>query len=383
MRVAHVSLKNWRNFRSVDVDLADRMFLVGPNASGKSNFLDVFRFLRDIARSSGGGGLQKAIDDRGGLAKIRCLAARRSPDVEIRVEVVEEPNTWVYELGIRRQQAGEHLPVVSCERVVHNGTMVLKRPDDEDKHDPLRLTQTHLEQINANKPFRPVAEFFSKTLYLHLVPQLLRHPEAFSGQGLPGDPFGRSFLERVAATPSKTRDARLRMIQRALQLTVPQFKELKYIRDDKGVSHLQALYEHWRPHGAYQQEDQFSDGTLRLLALLWSLLEGESLLLLEEPELSLHAAIVEKLPALIYRLQRKRKRQVFISTHSPELLLDKGIGGEEILLLRPDAEGTEVTTGATNFEVRLLLKQGFSPGEVVIAKTAPSDQMLMDSVLSE
>lgn len=81
MIVSHITLKNWRNFQSVDVDMGNRVFLVGPNASGKSNFLDVFRFLRDITNP--GGGLQKAISDRGGIPKIRCLAARRESDVEI------------------------------------------------------------------------------------------------------------------------------------------------------------------------------------------------------------------------------------------------------------------------------------------------------------
>ncbi|MCX7049886.1 MAG: AAA family ATPase, partial [Candidatus Sumerlaeota bacterium] len=53
MIVSHVRLKNWRNFREVDVALGNRVFLVGPNASGKSNFLEVFRFLQDIARYEG------------------------------------------------------------------------------------------------------------------------------------------------------------------------------------------------------------------------------------------------------------------------------------------------------------------------------------------
>jgi predicted ATPase len=73
-----------------------------------------------------------------------------------------------------------------------------------------------------------------------------------------------------------------------------------------------------------------SYGTLRLLGLLWSLLEGDSLLLLEEPELSLNVGVVSKLSPLIYRLQRQKKRQVIISTHSLELLSDKGIGGKRL-----------------------------------------------------
>jgi hypothetical protein len=86
MIVSRIKLKNWRNFQKVDVPLRERMFIVGPNASGKSNFLDVFRFLRDIAKSEGGG-LQKAVRDRGGISKLRCLLARRDPQIEIEVHL--------------------------------------------------------------------------------------------------------------------------------------------------------------------------------------------------------------------------------------------------------------------------------------------------------
>ena len=45
MRFTRFHLANWRNFGHVDIELARRIFVVGPNASGKSNFLDAFRFL--------------------------------------------------------------------------------------------------------------------------------------------------------------------------------------------------------------------------------------------------------------------------------------------------------------------------------------------------
>lgn len=48
LRFTHLSLDNWHNFSQVAVALQGRAFLVGPNASGKSNFLDVFRFLQKI-----------------------------------------------------------------------------------------------------------------------------------------------------------------------------------------------------------------------------------------------------------------------------------------------------------------------------------------------
>ena len=195
MIISRLILKKWRNFRSVDIRFTERVFLIGPNASGKSNLLDVFRFLRDIAKP--GGGLQRAIVQRGGLSKVRCLAARKEPDVEIRVELSDNgaPPIWRYEIGITQQVRGYRQPILRYERVFMGEKVVRERPDTDDKADRLRLTQTHLEQINSNAEFRDIARFFESIRYLHLVPQLLRHPEAFQGPTIPDDPYGRNFLE--------------------------------------------------------------------------------------------------------------------------------------------------------------------------------------------
>jgi predicted ATPase len=372
MIITNIRVKNWRNFREADVPLQRRMFLAGPNACGKSNFLDIFRFLRDIAKS--GGGLQQAVRDRGGLSKIRCLSARQEPDVEIEVtignggEVKEE---WKYSIGIRQEPRGNRSPFLSHEKIWQQGQLLLDRPNADDKDDLVLLTQTHLEQITANKAFRTISEYFDSILYSHLVPQLVRNPDAFSGPGIPGDPFGRTFLERVARTTQKTRMARLRKIERALRRTVPQLKYLTNVKDDAGVPHLEAVYEHWRPQGARQREDQFSDGTLRLIGLLWTLMEKESVLLLEEPESSLHTAIVRMIPDMMARVLQKNQ-QVIVSTHSAELLSDKGIGGEEVLLLTPGAEGTTVEVASSINEVRDLLENGFSVAEAVMPRTQPA-----------
>src|SRR5271157_4420440 len=112
MIVSRLILKNWRNFRSVDISFTERVFVIGPNASGKSNFLDVFRFLRDIAKP--GGGLQRAMFQRGGLSKVRCLAARKEPDVEIEVMLSEDGSSprWQYAIGITQQVRGYRQPIL-------------------------------------------------------------------------------------------------------------------------------------------------------------------------------------------------------------------------------------------------------------------------------
>jgi predicted ATPase len=376
MLVTRLGLKNWRNFRSVDVELGLRVFVAGPNASGKSNLLDVFAFLKDIAKP--GGGLQNAVTERGGISKLRCLAARQYPDVEIEVDVADNGSKWTYAIGIKQESRGYRQPYLAYERVTKGTQSLLRRPDVEDNKDPLRLTQTHLEQINANAEFRDLGRFFDSISYLHLVPQLLRHPEAFSGQGIPGDPYGRSFLERVARTPEGTRKARLKKIEAALRIAVPQLKELTDVKDETGIPHLEAVYKHWRPRGAKQREDQFSDGTLRLIGLLWSLIEGDSMLLLEEPELSLNSGIVRKLPALMYRIQRQKRRQILISTHSSDLLSDPGIGGEEVLLLTPSEEGTKVELASSIEEIRDLLEGGLTVADAALPRTVPSDILQLD-----
>lgn len=372
MIISHIILKNWRNFRSVEVSLRDRVFLVGPNASGKSNFLDALRFLRDLAKD--GGGLQKAVRDRGGLSKIRCLYARRYPDVEIELHLSENESqapVWRYGVGIKQRKGGQNEPILSYERVWKGDKQLIARPDPEDQDDSLRLTQTYLEQINANAEFRQIPKFLESILYLHLVPQLLRYPDAFSGPGIQGDPFGRNFLERVIKTPEKTRRSRLRKIEDALRLAVPQLKQLTDVKDEMGIPHLEAVYEHWRPKAGKQREDQFSDGTLRLIGLLWSLLESDSLLLLEEPELSLNAGITAKLPSLIYRLQKAKKRQVMLSTHSADLLSDEGIGGEEVLLMTPTAEGTKVEIASSIQEISSLLDGGLTIADAALPRATP------------
>lgn len=372
MIISRVEIQNWRNFRRLESELKERQFIVGPNASGKSNLLDVFRFLRDIAKSEGGG-LQKAVHNRGGISKLRCLAARKDPDVGIDISMSNDDShvpTWRYSIGIRQEQRGFRQPFVSYERVWHKGRLIVNRPDADDDKDSERLKQTYLEQVNTNKDFRDIVRFLESITYLHIVPQLLRYPEIGQSAKIENDPFGQGFLERVAKAQPKTQQARLKKVEEALKIAVPQLQRLKFERDEvSGRPHLAALYSHWRPNAGWQREDQFSDGTLRLIGLLWSLLEGDSPLLLEEPELSLNDGVVRHLAGLIRRLQRQRKRQVIISTHSESLLNDEGIGGEEILMLSPGPEGTTAQLAGDISEISNLLQSGLPPGDIVLAKT--------------
>ncbi|MBM3878333.1 MAG: chromosome segregation protein SMC [Verrucomicrobia bacterium] len=384
MRFARVELENWKNFTSVEVDLANRVFIVGPNAIGKSNFLQVFRFLRDLVLE--GGGLGPAVNQRGGMGKVRSLYARGlNTDVMIRVVVKDEAGAgWRYELAFAHESDRNPRPVVVRElvdrlRVSGETERKLARPDNQDETDPERLKETAIGVLRANQDFRELADFFRTVAYLHLVPQLLREEQSPRGDTLGTDPYGRDLLDQIRNTTPRTQKARLRRLERVLKTVAPQLENLRLEIDEHGQPHLEGKFRHWRPQGAYQDERQLSDGTLRLIGLLWSLQEPGGPLLLEEPELSLHTAIVKRLAPFIHRAQvGGAGRQVILTTHSEHLLMDAGIAPEEVLLMLPAAEGAQVVEGAARSEIVRLMQAGLTASEAVLPRTETRQMALFD-----
>jgi len=65
-------------------------------------------------------------------------------------------------------------------------------------------------------------------------------------------------------------------------------------------------------------------------------------LLLEEPELSLHSALVAELPSVFAEARRQVKGgvQIILSSHSAEIVDDETVGADEVLVLLPGTNGT-------------------------------------------
>lgn len=62
-----------------------------------------------------------------------------------------------------------------------------------------------------------------------------------------------------------------------------------------------------------------------------------------------------------------------VTTHSFDLLSNEGIGADEVILLKPDAEGTCVQKAEHVEEIRQYLEAGFSMADAVIPRTAPEN----------
>ncbi|WP_273168056.1 AAA family ATPase [Actinomyces israelii] len=374
MRITHLAASNWRNFKNVEFDVGERLFVVGPNAAGKSNLLDVFRFLADIVGR--GGGLASAIERRGGLGKVRSLFSRTNAKGRLVVDVrlQDGQDSWRYRLSVKGEGKGRNRPVVDEELVMKNGEELLRRPDDRDREDEVLLTQTHLEQIASNQRFRPIADYFDRIQYFHLVPQIIRDPSRALVAN--DDPFGSDFIVQMNATAPRTRDAWLRRMQEALRAAVPGFVSLTIESDPAGRPHLIAGYKNWRSAPSRQNEADFSDGTLRLIGLLWAIIKtptSPGILLLEEPELSLNSAIVRILPSMLAQARRSSDLQVILSTHAPEILDDEGISPSEVLVLRVTDDGSRAALLSSSQEAMDDLALGLTASDVVNGLIAPED----------
>ena len=125
-----------------------------------------------------------------------------------------------------------------------------------------------------------------------------------------------------------------------------------------------------------QNKADFSDGTLRLIGLLWAIIRtpaNPGILLLEEPELSLNNAIVRILPSVLAQARRSSDLQIILSTHAPEILNDEGIGPDEVLVLRVTDDGSRADLLSSLPKAMDDLDLGLTVSEVVDGLIAPAD----------
>ncbi len=69
MKLRRIRVKNFKTFDDLDLELGDLNVFVGANASGKSNFIHILEFLRDIAVS----GLENAVSLQGDVEFLRNI----------------------------------------------------------------------------------------------------------------------------------------------------------------------------------------------------------------------------------------------------------------------------------------------------------------------
>ena len=398
-----VEALNFRCLRYVRQDLDHFHVLVGPNASGKTTFFDVIRFLGQLVSS----GLEAAVRER--TENLRDLIWRREEnrfELAVEVDIPTEFRSalgdanWQrcrYEVAVGIDQETEENAILA-ERVlflqggdVHNSpgfvqrsifperrtppktilksvrapnikTIVNKRPGGNDNFYSERgkgwdfvwklgPRKSALGNLPEDESKFPVSTWLKRTLAagiqtLMLNSVLMRRPSPPGwGKGFRTD--GSNLPWVVEELSKKAPERKARWLEH-LRTTLPDLEDIYTIeRPEDRHRYLVVRYR----GGLDVPSWVLSDGTLRLLALtILSYVQDDlkGIYLVEEPENGIHPRAVE---ALFQSLSSVYQAQVLLATHSPVIV--SLAEPTQILCFAKDEDGaTDIVRGSEHPALR-------------------------------
>ena len=347
------------------MELGPVTVLVGGNGTGKSNFVDAIRFMKDAVQFD----LDRAVSERHGIDSIRQWSARRPYNLKIELGLQRSKNRHgKYAVTLASQRGNFRIVREEAEWNEVRERYSIDDPDDPDypgasittdfstrlvrnRDGSVELAETrdgHTEQKTANVEFKdelllsrsgggfsrypwfriPGLQYFGirgLSAELHnietysIFPNVLRTPQTPSvdtrlhstGDNLTSIFKAMSRNKRGSAARAEITDSLKKImpnldaiiIQSVGGLMVPAFrvKESDGTRHDFNVS-------------------QISDGTLRVLGLLTALYQPNrpSVIALEEPEQTVNPAVLAVIAEAIKDVGKKS--QVLVTTHSPHFI---------------------------------------------------------------
>ena len=412
MKLTHIAITNWRNFAHIEFDMSSRLFVVGPNSSGKTNLLAALRFLSDVARR----GLVAASEDLGGPSRYIHAGADSvsfsvSADVDTRqitydlslrkVRVIDDFSLGRMRLHPSNKGIPEDLLEADQPRILH--PMVEARPRSSSWEEIARLpvAQPPSESEDEAETQFPVMDrvfvegekllidgedvtgalgtkrvtgsalsirnMLSGIRYIHPNPKkMLERSDRY-------DPdHGTGFFQHAGRFSDQQLDAVVDRIRPIMAAVVPEIPNLSYQRMGLGTEVV--FYSDTPVRGAsgVYSHEQFSEGTLRLLGMLFNLAtlpRDTSVVLIEEPETFLQASVVRSLPSLLAEVAMNRDVQMVISTHSPELIDSELVLPSQVLMLRSENGETtgELLSESNDPRIKAVVSAGLPKSQGIDA----------------
>jgi predicted ATPase len=352
--------RNFRSLRRVSVVLRPLNVLVGPNESGKSNFLDVIEFLGDSVRDD----LEQTLNRRGGYERVRYRGEQPlEGPVEIEVKAAVTTNSsptapdeyslsfWVQKFGTTRPRTYlQRHEEFTFKRTRGRGRRITIRGNKVEFFDttgeaqrstselPLRSDSLGLSTLRRLPPdgggaeIARVADLFSTFRILDINVPAAREPSRISEEPLASDASNlASFLIRLRGDEERFED-----LQDDARHMIP---GLEYIDFEYVGGSTEAVAVRLVERGLRDPTDlaDASYGTIRVLALLAALYDPSppQLTCIEEVDHGLHPYIFDR---LVERLREASERtQLLIATHSPALV--NRLRPEELIVCERDKFG--------------------------------------------
>ncbi len=420
MTISKIRIANFKSFADQTVELNDFNLLVGANASGKSNFVQAFNFLRDIATH----GLEDAISLQGGVEYLRNIKIGNVQPLRFHLVVKDDSllthisgwpliiHSFEYEFSLRLNSQGVGFSIerdrltlrCSREEVVNAEERESQMALAEEKAD--YASQSTVEIFNSAGEVRmQVASSESGPLLSPAENDLLNSfsiPPLSDKTLLLESPFVRLFAETVCnwfraiglynfdpdkakspvpvAGPSEleTDGSNLAVVLKKLLSDEDTSRSihnlcqynLPYLKD-MGVEQLEDRFITIKVQESFAEGKELpafltSDGTARIIALVVALYfqKQKRFAIFEEPERHLHPKVLSGLMELFKEVSERR--QILMTTHSQQLVRHAGL--DNILVISRDDDGfSQITKPTDRKHVRVLLEhEVFSIDELFV-----------------
>ncbi len=350
MKLLSSTIRHYKSLASLEVTLHERVTVfVGPNAVGKSNFVDALRFLRDAAKDD----LDHAIVARGGLTRIRQFSNSRPFNVGLAISarqsfenMPDEDASYQFEIAsasggnyrVEYEEAtcsSEHFR--SADEDSEGGPVLLSSGFKRDKSgsilekgyvSPKPIQFGEPDQLALGRPtgdfdFGALGEelhsFIKHWKFSALYPITLRQlttPDTDSA--LREDGSNWASVIRAAKRSGKGRQT-LERINEMMRVVLPDFRDVSV---SNVGGYLVPKFRFGPDDSSIREFDpvQLSDGTLRIFGILLSLYQtpAPSLMIVEEPEQTVHPGVLAMLAEAFKEVSEVT--QVIVTTHSPQLI---------------------------------------------------------------
>ncbi|MGA3025352.1 MAG: AAA family ATPase [Bryobacteraceae bacterium] len=398
MRLTRVCARNFKSFRHLDIQLDSLNVLIGANASGKSNFVQLFTFVRDIVES----GLDNAISIQGGAQYLRNVNCETDHKLTIELSIRpdrDDPmakatpfsNSRMLGLVYRFSLAfrdGRHVSVAEDElqmELEHGDvvprltTFTLKRAHDKYEIEPARgiedanlLGRFLLDSVNSRPedPRQPTLLIEHEAVRSMRALNGLKSIAAYDID--PKGPKAGAFFVKSELEPNA--DNLAIALSRILSEDQNRRKLLNLLSDvlpfadglDTQQMQDSTLFFNMREKFAREPMPAsfLSDGTIDIVALIVILyFERKSFVIIEEPERNLHPSLISRLVELFK--DASRLKQIVVSTHNPEIVRYAEPG--QLILISRDASGSShAERPADKAQVQRFLSEEISMHELYV-----------------
>lgn len=365
--IRRVAIENYKSIAKSVVNLGPFAVFVGPNGAGKSNFVDALAFVQECLSES----VEFAFKNRGGIGAVRRRSLGPATPIAISLGLaLKDGTTADYSLEVATK--GRHGFRIAAERCVidypgkparfelEKGVFRKEIPGIKPR---LAADRLALFAASALEEFRPVYDFLTSMRFYSIAPSSLRElQDADAGDYLKRDGSNAAaVLKRLGEGMGGT--GRYDRLCRLLEKVVRGVERVEY----RAVGRKETLRfsQNVGSRDPWTFEPlNMSDGTLRVLGLLLAVYQpGEhSVITIKEPEATVHPAAAEVVFQVL--LDVANEKQVLLTTHSPDMLDQKGLKDEQIRVVTME-RGQTIISPVSASSREAIMERLYTPGELL------------------